>query len=380
MNASMAAKCVATAAFLSEVRVLPQWKPIDYYVDNPGIELVRSTDMDTAQLTDRVQHLEERLMNTDDSCAIGIRASVPDFMIESWQQSLDGEAGSALDLGISFLHPAPLVLRVNTTRTSQTMLRESLHEVGYAVREHSQLDNALVLDERADVLHSDMYVHGAFEVQDAGSQVITHALAPATQWHVLDACAGGGGKTIHIADLRHDSGSIVATDTEAAKLLGLRRRAERLELGSIETHTVPPQGELGRILGCTLFDAVLVDAPCSGSGTARRNPLVKWKLTPKTLLRLAAIQLDILERNAALLRPGGVLLYSTCSILRTENRDVVDLFLSRHPEFVPESLSTAFEEAGLSDLLYPTTTFDITLEPMLLDSDAYYIAKFRRIE
>jgi 16S rRNA (cytosine967-C5)-methyltransferase len=313
---------------------------------------------------------------------LGTDASLPDWVVSALRQrGMPDEA--ILRTGRELCAPSPLILRVNIARISRKTLIHTLRDADIGASVHPRLPAAVVIENRVSLLESSWYGDGLFEVQDAGSQLIAYACGAGPGTNVLDACAGGGGKTMHLLDLTQDSGKLLACDIERSKLRGLRQRAARVSSTTLETLALTPAGvpqlshdnapEEGA------FDCVLVDAPCSGFGTVRRNPALKWRLKERTVQRLSHRQLDILSRNAEYVRPGGALVYATCSLLPAENDDVVDAFLDRNPGFVSDPLLPVFSSHGLVlDELAPDAC-RLTVFPSLLDSDGYFMARFRRV-
>jgi len=187
---------------------------------------------------------------------------------------------------------------------------------------------------------------------------------------------------MHLADRMRDDGLIVACDIGRGKLRGLEERGTRLDLRSVRTAIVPAESgavENGDTSGsASKFDCVLVDAPCSGFGTVRRHPALKWRLTEKTVSRLAARQSAILAGNAAHVRKGGILVYATCSLLPQENDAVVRNFLTTHPDFTPAPLVPHFSAAGITSKPLRKKMDALLLPPDLLDSDGFFMARFHR--
>ena len=216
--------------------------------------------------------------------------------------------------------------------------------------------DAVCLPPNAEVAGTDAYRRGFVEIQDLGSQlVLAHAaIAPGGRW--LDACAGAGGKTLQLARLLGPAGHVDATDIRLDILDELRDRAKRARLDNIAI--VPePSGH---------YAGVLVDAPCSGSGTWRRQPHLKWYVKPETITAFAQTQLEILTTNAPRLKPGGLLIYATCSLSHHENRDVVEAFLKSHPQFAPETPTQ--NHGGNFDGL------GTSLLPGTRNTDGFYVA------
>ena len=220
--------------------------------------------------------------------------------------------------------------------------------------------DAVCLPPNAEVASSDAYRRGFVEIQDLGSQmVLAHApITPNGRW--LDACAGAGGKTLQLARLLGESGQVDATDIRPEILEELRERAKRARLANVRITNIPTDA----------YDGVLVDAPCSGSGTWRRQPHLKWYVQPGTIAAFAQTQLEILTTNAPHVMSGGLLIYATCSLSHHENRDVVAAFLKSHPEFKAESPTK--NHGGQFDGL------GTTLLPGTHNTDGFYVTLLRR--
>ena len=231
---------------------------------------------------------------------------------------------------------------------------------GWAPARAAEPADALCLPPNAEVADTDAYKRGFVEIQDLGSQlVLLHApIAPGQVW--LDACAGAGGKTLQLARLLGDTGRVDATDIRPAMLEELRDRATRARLENVRITNHAGSG----------YDGVLVDAPCSGTGTWRRLPHMKWYTQPAMLAEFAALQLQILTANAPRVRPGGLLVYATCSLSRQENHDTIAAFLATHADFHAEQ--PVRDWGAVSDGL------GHTLLPGTRNSDGFYVALLRR--
>ena len=253
--------------------------------------------------------------------------------IPSWLDELGvAELGDAWDAEITALNrPADVVLRVNTLKTKKFDLKNMLAEAGWETEETPLAPDALVLKKRGNVFQNPLFKNGFFEVQDAGSQCIAPFLQAAPGMRVIDACAGAGGKTLHLAALMGNKGSIAALDTEARKLEELLRRARRNGVNIVQTSPVESSKTIKRLHNSA--DRLLLDVPCSGLGVLRRNPDAKWKLSPEFIENVKVRQLEILEDYSKMLRTGGRMVYATCSILPSENERQVEQFLVRHTEF-----------------------------------------------
>ncbi len=290
----------------------------------------------------------------------------------------------------SFLVPAPLCLRVNLRLiTRDEVCRElTAMNVAHTIGVHSPA--AILIHERVNLVQHALYQNGLVEIQDEGSQLIGFACAPRDEDVVLDACAGAGGKTLHLADMRSDRGRIVAADIEGMRLKEVGTRARRAGLRNIVAHLWPKKQDASTSVAeggrrytdfpRDGFDVVLVDAPCSGSGTIRRLPMVKWRLTEELAERHARKQIRVLEDYARYVKPGGVLVYATCSILPDENEQVVTHFLSKHGEFTPDPLVPAMARMGVHVAGLGADAYMFQADPYHHGTDGLFMARMRRRE
>jgi 16S rRNA (cytosine967-C5)-methyltransferase len=253
---------------------------------------------------------------------LAIQESIPD-----WLQDLGAkELPNRWEETLHWLNkPAQVVLRTNRLRTKPAELQAAL--LAEKIETHSiPNSDALVLNVRKNVFQSSVFKKGWFEMQDYSSQLVAPLLAPLPGMRVVDACAGGGGKTLHLASLMENRGSIIALDTFAWKLDELRNRARRAGATNIETRPIESRKTIKRLYGTA--DRLLLDVPCSGLGILRRNPDAKWKLQPEQIDQLRTTQQEILQAYAPITKPGGQMVYATCSILPSENLQQVEKFLA----------------------------------------------------
>ena len=257
------------------------------------------------------------------------------------------------------LRRAPLWLRLQTE--DPAMVTAEFAARGWPCRPSSLLPSALQLLVEADVTQSEAHQQGRVEVQDLGSQLLleTIGLEPGGRW--LDACAGAGGKSLQLARLLGPAGRVEAHDIRPAAFDELRRRADRARASNIQI-VAPPEP--------AAYDGVLVDAPCSGSGTWRRAPHLKWATTESLIAEHAARQRRLLAEFSRCVRPGGRLVYATCSLSRQENEEVVADFLDVHPEFRPVPFARTFDA--------PPRGAGLLLLPGLHDTDGFFVASLRR--
>ncbi len=270
-----------------------------------------------------------------------IHESIPDWLDEIGEQEL----GKRWDSELRALNiEARVVLRVNTLKTSLPELEEKLEAQNVFTLTDKNYPDALILEERQNVFQLPEFKEGLFEVQDAGSQAIGHFTHVKPGMRIIDACAGGGGKTLHLAALVQNKGRIIAMDTEAWKLDELKKRARRGGVSTVETRVIENSKTIKRLENSA--DLLLLDVPCSGTGVLRRNPDAKWKLTPEFIDSVRTAQQDILSSYSTMVKPGGTLVYATCSILHSENEDQVKKFLSGTTSFSLEEEKRIWPSEG----------------------------------
>ena len=231
-----------------------------------------------------------------------------------WQRELD-----ALNT------QASVVLRVNRLQTNPKTLQNELVAEGIQTVLHRTYPDALILQERANVFETDAFQRGLFEVQDASSQLVASFTEVSPGMQVIDACAGAGGKSLHLAALMENKGQLTALDIYPHKLHELKRRARRAGAYNITTRHIKSNKVIKKLHGRA--DRVLIDAPCTGLGVLRRNPDAKWKIDAEFLERVKKTQEHIIHNYATMVKPGGKLVYATCSILKEENQSQVEVFL-----------------------------------------------------
>lgn len=226
---------------------------------------------------------------------------------------------------------AAVVLRVNTLKTKKEILTKHLQEQEIEVSPIEGYNDALILSERQNIFQNQLFKLGLFELQDAGSQAISEFLEVEPGMRVIDACAGGGGKTLHIAALMQNKGRIISMDVTQWKLDELKKRARRATASNVEPRLIEGSKTIKRLENTA--DRLLLDVPCSGLGVIKRNPDAKWKLNAEFIERTKELQQKILSEYSVMTKKGGQLVYSTCSVLPSENRKQVDTFLANNKNF-----------------------------------------------
>jgi len=277
-----------------------------------------------------------RFPSTEDTSieSLAVNVSLPEWLLKRWVVRFGwGEAKSICD---EINQIPPITVRTNTLKTTRQELVENLlEETSKAwITRHAQ-DGISFTSPKKPIAELSSFKKGWFQVQDEAAQLVSEILDPKPHERVLDACAGLGGKTGHIAQLMQNRGEIVALDHEPKKLNLLKEEMLRLNVTNVITlvHDLNLE-ELPKALIANPFDRILLDAPCSGLGVMRRNPDIKWRLSKKNLSRYKTRQIKFLDLLAQLVKPGGIIVYAVCSTEPEEGQQVVDLFLNRHPQFM----------------------------------------------
>jgi 16S rRNA (cytosine967-C5)-methyltransferase len=252
------------------------------------------------------------------------RESIPDWMDEIGVAEL-GEKVWEKEIAAQN-EQAKVILRVNTLKTTKEKLRAILFDLNIETEVLKEYPDALVLKERANVFLTDAFKEGLFEVQDASSQLVARFLDVEPGMRVVDTCAGAGGKTLHMAALMQNKGQLIAMDLYESKLKQLKIRAKRDSAFNIEYRIIDSTKVIKKLH--EKADRVLIDAPCSGLGVLKRNPDSKWKLQPEFIDNIRKTQAEVLESYSKIVKPGGKLVYATCSVLPSENQEQVQRFLT----------------------------------------------------
>jgi len=300
------------------------------------------------------------------------QADLPDWL---WQR-LAAEQGEelALALGRALQQPAPLDLRVNTLLASRDEVLNIFRGEGIEAEAMPYSPVGIRLKKKIALNRHPLFLEGKVEVQDEGSQLLALLLAPKRRDMVVDFCAGAGGKTLLLGALMASQGRLYAFDVSDKRLNQLKPRLKRSGLSNVHPQLISSENDarIKRLAGKA--DRVLVDAPCSGLGTLRRNPDLKWRQTPESVTELTAKQAAILASASRLVKSGGRLVYATCSLLREENEDIVEAFLAAHPEFRLVSAAQALSEARVS-----LDTGDyLKLQPQVHGTDGFFAAVLER--
>ena len=309
-----------------------------------------------------------------DSLPLATQAELPEWVVEKLQaQRSDDEIRT---LGQAMQNAATLDLRVNTLRAQREELRQALATEGIEAQPTPYSPIGLRIKGKPALHRSQLFLTGRFEVQDEGSQLLGYLLAPKRNDMVVDFCAGAGGKTLMLGALMNSQGRLYAWDISEKRLANLKPRMARSGLSNVQPQLIAHENDqkIKRLAG--KIDRVLVDAPCSGLGTLRRNPDLKFRQSPQSVAELTVKQTAILAAASKLLKVGGRLVYATCSILFEENQGIVEQFLAQNPNFklLPASEALAQQKISLEMGDY------FQLSPAIHATDGFFAAVLERTE
>ncbi len=298
---------------------------------------------------------------------LSILYSHPVWLVEELLPLL-GSEGTAEYLQANNSQP-PITAMVNTTKATTQQVAQFLAEQGVEVASHPWLEDCLILNKTGNLEKLDAYQQGLFYVQDPASRLMALASGASGDMRVLDVCAAPGGKSFAAAIQMENQGEVISCDLHPHKKKLIQAGADRLGLSIIKPMTA--DGKVRREEWVTAFDLVLVDAPCSGLGVIRKKPDIRYK-DPEPLADLPQVQEAILENAAGYVKTGGVLMYSTCTILPRENGEIVAAFLKKHPEFIREAFTLPGPVGEVSE-------GEITLWPQIHQTDGFFICKLRKV-
>ncbi|MBU8907062.1 16S rRNA (cytosine(967)-C(5))-methyltransferase RsmB [Desertibacillus haloalkaliphilus] len=311
---------------------------------------------------------------TDSVERLAVETSHPEWMIKRWVRQFGEEDTKAMcEVNLT---PPSVTVRVNSARTTVKEMLVHLREEGVTV-EHGDLSSDAIKVVKGNVTHTNAFKNGLITIQDESSMLVGRALAPEQGMKVLDSCAAPGGKTTHLAELMDNLGHVTALDLHEHKVKLIQEQSDRLKLTNISPAKLDAR-KVREQFEEESFDRILVDAPCSGLGVIRRKPDLKWAKKESDLASIASIQQEILMAVAPLLKPGGRLVYSTCTIDREENQDVVNAFLAenksfRYDETLRERLPMSIQQTKRLE------EGSITLLPNDFQTDGFFIASLQKV-
>ncbi|MGC9504965.1 16S rRNA (cytosine(967)-C(5))-methyltransferase [Baaleninema sp.] len=316
----------------------------------------------------------EEILPQEPISRLGIRYSYPDWIVKIWSDRLGLEEAEQL---CQWFNPPPRVhLRINPLKTSLETVEAALKDAGANVEPIPSIPQALKLQSAGKIEALPGYTEGWWTVQDSSAQLVTHLLEPQPGEVIVDACAAPGGKTTHIAELMQDTGTIWAIDPTPSRLKKVRQNCDRLQLKSVQILEGDSRQESqfqSKFNGTV--DRVLLDAPCSGLGTLHRRADLRWRQTPENAIELSQLQRQLLDACANWVKPGGVLVYATCTLNDIENESVVQPFLDSHPDWRIEAPAS---ESPVASFASPEGW--ICVFPHRHHMDGFFMVKLRRIE
>jgi 16S rRNA (cytosine967-C5)-methyltransferase len=305
-----------------EEKSIDYWQMLGAYfwinkVPIPALSVFKGVDFKTFDTNFKLAQSQDSILQ-----------SIPDWLYNV----LNDELGPKCKEELAYLNKqAEVVLRVNSLKTDIQSLSEILSNINITTQKNPAFKDALILEKRQNVFNTEAFKNGLFEVQDASSQLIAPFLDLEPGLRVIDACAGAGGKSLHIASEMKNRGKIISMDVESFKLVELQKRAKRAGISIIETKLIEDSKTIKRLEKSA--DRLLLDVPCSGLGVLRRNPDTKWKLSPEQIENVKKTQANILNNYSSMLKVGGTMVYATCSILPSENECQIKAFLENNNQF-----------------------------------------------
>ncbi|MFF2445897.1 16S rRNA (cytosine(967)-C(5))-methyltransferase RsmB [Neobacillus sp. NPDC058068] len=308
---------------------------------------------------------------TDPNERLALETSHPEWLVTRWVNQFGYDKTKEMcEINLT----APMqTARVNLTKISRDECIAILEEDGFQIEKSPVIPEA-IRSLKGNLASTIAFNYGMFTIQDESSMLAAYALGARQDEFILDACAAPGGKSTHIAEKMNNTGEVISVDLHQHKVRLINDNAKRLGLGNIKT-SVSDSRHLQEKFKLESFDRILLDAPCSGLGVMRRKPDMKYTKTEKDLERLSTIQQDLLASVTPLLKKGGILVYSTCTVDKQENQDVVATFLQNNPEFEAD---LSFKDR-MPEAIQPFITgFDLQIFPQDFGSDGFYIAVLRK--
>ncbi len=337
------------------------------------LESLRDEISLTAEELSRIdQHTADEPQCPTEIETLATKYSFQEWMIGEWKNSIGSDT---LNVFCERLNTqAPMTIRVNTLKISLEDCQNELLKAGIETEKTLYSPFGLHLKKRINLFQLEAFKNGLVEVQDEGSQLLALLVDPKPRAKVIDACAGAGGKSLAIASLMKNRGEIFALDIHAFRLDDLRKRAKRDGVDIIRIKSIRENQLIDELIGRA--DTVLVDAPCSGTGTIRRNPGMKWSVSPTMISEMHEKQISILSLNSRYVKVNGRLIYSTCSTMKHENEEVVEKFLASNPNFEiipPSTILGRYQLTGIGGDKY------FQLYPHIHNTDGFFAAAMKRI-
>lgn len=307
----------------------------------------------------------------DETLNLSVNESFPEWIITYWQNKYNLEKIEKLCRSLNMV--ANLTIRANTIKTDRDSLIGLLKENGFEVEASNFSKSGINFINRVDPISLRFYKEGLYSVQDEAAQLISIVLNPKPGEKVLDACSAPGGKSTHLAELMNNKGEVLSCDINKNRLRLVENNIKRLRTSIVKTESLDLTKNEGLEKYKNYFDKILLDAPCSGLGTIRRNPDIKWRRKISDIEELSSLQYRILSNISNCLKPNGILLYSVCTLSEYENEEVIDKFLKNNPDFELEEIknSVNIEKQFIEDKFFVSYTD-------LFNVDCFFAAKLRK--
>jgi 16S rRNA (cytosine967-C5)-methyltransferase len=382
--------------FINEKKKLDQWVRIllrmsmyqmffldripDHAIIHGAVEIAKSRGhKGVASLVNGVLRTAQRKgvpsidLIEDDTKRLAVETSHPEWLVRRWIKTYGYE--TTREMCSANTRNKPLSVRIQPLRISREKAIHTLTEQGFQVRPSSFSDQGLIID-KGNILRSDLFKQGFLTIQDQSSMLVAEMLKLSPGMQVLDACSAPGGKVTHIAEKMENQGKILAYDLHKKKINLIDRKADELQLNIIDAKAKDAR-KLQEEHERESFDRILVDAPCSGLGVIRGKPEIKYHKEEKDIQRLAEIQMDILKEVAPLLKQNGLLIYSTCTVDKEENEEVVKKFLTNNTGFIIDE--NFFKELpSMLKTSIGVSNYGLQLFPQLFETDGFFLTRFLR--
>jgi len=325
----------------------------------------------------RLSEFKAPIEERDPVRRIGISHSYPDWLVRRWIDQFGEAAAEAICAAGN--EPPHASIRVNRLRMTREQAVAALADAGIEAAESPVAPSGVIASAGGSLAQTEGFQSGLWTLQDESSMLVAEVCAPEPGMQVLDCCAAPGGKSTHLAELMNDNGRVVANDVHEHKLKLIEDNASRLQLTSVEA-VIGDAAELSKRYEPGSFDLVLLDAPCTGFGVIRRKPEIKWTKSEDDILSIAALQSRLLDEAAKLVKPGGTLVYSTCTIEREENEGQIRAFLDRNGAFRtdPEWPKDVIKPLRDTGAIGPDFDGMAQLMPHHFGSDGFFIARLKR--
>jgi 16S rRNA (cytosine967-C5)-methyltransferase len=340
----------------------------DYPADDQTFFDLFKEKLPDIEIDELISIIETNLEKVE-SEGLSVKYSFPDWMVQKFSQSIPQE--EVENLLTTLNQQAPLTIRVVTSKIKIGLLREKLEKKKVEVERTQFAPDGLTISRRINFQEMEEFRRGLFEVQDEGSQIVTLLTDPKPGMIILDVCAGGGGKTIYMSELMKNAGKIFVFDIDKERIKNLGRRIKDKNYKNI--NIVKKKDELKYFINT--FDVVLIDAPCTGSGTIRRNPDLKWRIKEEDLAKYTKLQLEILNEYSKMVKINGSIVYITCSLFKEENEDIVSQFLNEKTNFTLSNIQPLLKIYGIEEIIGDNY---LHLYPHLHKTDGFFGCVIRR--